>query len=140
MDYVEEGRADELMANVVRPGFNAFVGRAFERLARRALLALNARGALPARFERIGPWWSRGTEIDLVGLSEATGDLLACEVTWSALGRRDADRELDRLREKVAEIPWRRGERREHYCLVARRIDTVPEDGVLTLDAGDVMG
>ena len=45
---------------------------------------LNRRRAAPIVFHRIGRWWHRALEIDLVALNAETGDTLFVECTWTS--------------------------------------------------------
>jgi hypothetical protein len=49
--------------------FNSFVGEAFEDIAGELLLELNKSGRLPFSFSKLGRWWYREEEIDLVALN-----------------------------------------------------------------------
>jgi len=87
------------------------------------------------RFERLGSWWTRNQEIDIVGLNEETGDIIFGECKWSRHVVRKSV--LTDLRRKAAEVPWRRENRREHFILFSRRgfqrdlIDVARKEGVL---------
>ena len=120
-DYVEEGRVKELMENIIEPQFNTFVGHAFEKLARNALLHKNAKKQLPAYFENIGPWWEGETEIDIVGINKATKDILFAEVKWSEMDGLDVTRLVAELKEKVGKVDWKKNDRKEHYMIIAKK-------------------
>lgn len=144
LDYVEEGRVDELMQAIVMPNLNSFVGRAFEGLARRAMIELNKRKELPFSFERIGPWWHRGVEIDLVALNNRSREILFTEVKWTDLGGRDVERLMRGLEKKAERVGWRKRARKEHYGLVAKKIEGKKglrgRHGWLLLDLDDMAG
>ncbi len=106
-------------------------GRAWERIAEEHMLLLRARGELD--FDRIGGWWWKGTEIDLVAVDEKNSTVYFVECKW---GEADAHT-LARLRAKAQAFPWKRGERREVYIIYARRargIPTEPDTLVYTLE------
>jgi len=46
------------------------------------LIDLNKNNQLPFKALKIGRWWDKGEEIDLVALSE-NGEYLFCECKWS---------------------------------------------------------
>jgi len=77
------GLADAVLAQRVQPTFDQFVSYAFEDAAR-AYVAQVARanqlGFLP---ERVGSWWERAAEVDVVAVSDADGALLLGECKWS---------------------------------------------------------
>jgi hypothetical protein len=75
--------ADAVLAQRVRPTFDQFVSYAFEDAARAHIAQLaraNQLGFLP---ERVGSWWDRAAEVDVVAVSDADGALLLGECKWS---------------------------------------------------------
>ena len=127
------------MRNTIEPELNAFVGRAFERIARNALLKLNSNGKLPAYFERFGPWWSGDSEMDIVGVNNKTKDLLLCEVKWADLDGREVERIAAGLKEKAKLVGWQNKARKEHYCIIAKRIKGKPKTAVTLLELKDIL-
>ena len=59
-----------------------FMGFAFENITRELLLDLNRENRVP--FSRIGRWWDRQSEIDLVALNPETRQTLFVECKWTA--------------------------------------------------------
>ena len=75
--------ADAVLAQRVRPTFDQLVSYAFEDAARAHVAQLaraNRLGFLP---ERVGSWWDRAAEVDVVAVSDADGALLLGECKWS---------------------------------------------------------
>jgi len=78
------GLADAVLAQRVQPTFDQFVSYAFEDAARAFVARLaraNQLGFLP---ERVGSWWERAAEVDVVAVSDTDGALLLGECKWSA--------------------------------------------------------
>lgn len=80
---LEMGLADAVLEQRVRPVFDQFVSYAFEEAAREYVARLARVGELPFLPERIGAWWGRGEEIDVVAISDAEGAVLVGECKWS---------------------------------------------------------
>ncbi len=98
-------------------------GRAWESIAAEHMMLLRQRGELS--FDRLGGWWWKNTEIDLVAVDEASSTVYFVECKWG-----EADQHtLARLRAKAAVFPWRRGSRREVYILYARRVRGINAGG-----------
>lgn len=72
----------------------------FEEVAREFMVELNKADKLPFRFTRIGRWWHRGEEIDLVALNERERKALFIEVKWKVLSEREARGILKDLKRK----------------------------------------
>jgi len=107
--FLELGETGYVMEEIKKT-FNAFVGLAFEEIAAEFLRMFNN--------YRVGKWWYKDTEIDLVGLRE--GEVAFFEVKWRDMSYGDAINLLRRLEEK-AEAVKLKGKRR--YGLIARKIE-----------------
>ncbi len=68
----------------MQPVFDAFVGQAFEVAAQAHVARLARRGRLPFLPERVGRWWRRDDEIDVVAISDTDKALLVGECKWSS--------------------------------------------------------
>jgi len=118
--------------------FNAYVGRAFEEMAKEFLIELNKRGKLPFKFERIGRWWHKNEEIDLVALNEREKKVLFVEVKWKELNERKARgilKDLEMKSELVGLNEWEK-----FYGLVAKSLEGKGElraEGFSVWDLGD---
>jgi len=133
-DLIELGRAEEVLAGIERD-LNAYVGRIFEDIAREFL-----RDVFKGRYMRLGRWWHRGEEIDIVALNDVNKEAGFFEVKWSELGRRNVKRILAELRRKADLVDWRVDDRVEHFGIVGKKIrgkDGLREQGFLVYDLED---
>ncbi|WP_456452986.1 ATP-binding protein [Thermococcus sp.] len=122
----------------LRKDFNVYLGEVFEEIAKQFLIRLNAKGELPFRFTKIGRWWDKKEEIDLIAINSLTGEAAFFEVKWKNLSYRDALRVLKKLEEKSEKLGIDgKGKR---YGLVAKHLDEKEElrgEGYLAFDMGD---
>ncbi len=77
------GLAGAVLAQRVQPTFDQFVSYAFEEAARAYVARLARAGELSFLPERIGSWWDRSGEVDVVAISQTDGALLLGECKWS---------------------------------------------------------
>ena len=118
--------------------FNTYVGRAFEGIAKQFLVEMNKSGALPFGFTKIGRWWKKGEEIDLVALNEREKKALFVEVKWKNLDTREARgilRDLERKGELVGFDGWKKW-----YALIAKEVNgkgTLGDEEWMVWDLGD---
>jgi len=110
---IEEGRQDWLVDNVIRPRMDEFTGPIFEVVARETLQAMDRAGQLPFRLVKLGRWWDKEAEIDLVGIGEK--DNLFCEVKWSDYV--DASEAVRKLQGKAAGTGLHG---KPHFCVIGR--------------------
>lgn len=137
---IEMGELKKVLDRI-NADFNSFVGKAFERVARRFLAGLNFKGILPFRCSTMGRWWHKGEEIDLVGTDEKAGKILFVECEWRDLTAKRAEGILAELEEKAAAVDWLRGRRSEFYGVIAKGIEgkeRFREDGFLVYDLQDI--
>ncbi len=79
---IEFGEAERLIQEVLRPGWDRFVGSAWEELARRHVYELAAERSLPFWPEEVGSWWSSQAQIDVVAVHSGRRSALLGEARW----------------------------------------------------------
>lgn len=77
------GLTDAILAQRVRPDLDHFAAVAFEEAAQAHLARLARRGDLPFIPERIGGWWERDAEMDVLAISRTEKQALVGECKWS---------------------------------------------------------
>jgi AAA+ ATPase superfamily predicted ATPase len=70
------------------------------------------------RFDKVGKWWSKGVEIDLLALDEEKKEVVFCECKWRE--KRPDIADLERLREKAAFVNWNKGARFEKFVFFSK--------------------
>ncbi|WP_148233422.1 ATP-binding protein [Pyrococcus sp. NA2] len=128
-----EGALEDFNAN-----FNRYLGYAFEEIAKQFLIEINRAGKLPFKFTKIGRWWHKNEEIDLVALNERGKGALFVEVKWKDLSEREAKRILKDLERKSRLVGLEGWEK--WHGLVAKGIEgkeELREEGFLVWDLGD---
>ena len=136
-EEIESGFPDGALEEF-RTNFNHYLGFAFEEIAKQFLIELNRGRKVPFRFTKIGRWWYKGEEIDLVALNEREKKALLIEVKWKRLNERDALgilKDLERKAELVGLDGWKK-----HYGIVAKEIEGeegLREGGYIVWDLED---
>lgn len=102
--YLRHMGPERAWSDLIRPRLDAYFGLCFERLCREALPWLYLREGVSASFE-VGEYWSKETQIDVVGLrDDGWTDLGECK--WgSVASRRRVEQDLQ---QKMAAFPNRR--------------------------------
>jgi len=135
---IESGFLD-MPVNVFRRDFNKYLGEVFEEESVKILYSYLIKKGYGVT--RIGKWWYRDTEIDIVAVDENTGMVVFAEVKWAKLSLREARRILANLMVKAEKFPWRKDRRNEKFCLIAREIvgkDVLRSEGYFVLDLKDI--
>ncbi|WP_456326337.1 ATP-binding protein [Palaeococcus sp. (in: euryarchaeotes)] len=118
--------------------FNKYLGEVFESVAKQFLIRLNTEGKLPFRFTKIGRWWDKKVEIDLVAINSITGEVGFFEVKWRELSYGRAKKVLKALKEKSTHIKLETEKR--HYGLIAKGVEEkekLRDEGFLVFDLKD---
>ncbi len=116
----------------IRQRYPEYVGRTFERFC-----MLSLRRIYPGRFNKVGRWWYKDREIDIVAMNNKTTELLFCECKWQ--DGVNARRVLQDLRCKAEEVKWRDKGRNETYAIFAKSFDQrVEEEDVALFDLEDM--
>ncbi|MBI3413669.1 MAG: ATP-binding protein [Candidatus Aenigmarchaeota archaeon] len=127
---IEEGRHEELISSI-KTDLNQYVSAVFEKVCKQLLWDIS----LPVRFDKLGRWWHKDREIDLVGLNEKTKEILFAECKWQ--DKVNPEKILQELKEKAEYVDWNNGKRKEHFCIIAKSFSKRPK-GVILLDLNDL--
>ena len=133
---IEEGFSDSALHDF-RKNFNTYLGFVFEDL----ILRLFKEGRFRIfPFTKIGKWWHKDREIDIIALNEKTREILFGECKWKS--RINAEKICKELVEKAEHVEWHRGRRKEILAVFAKsfskRIDEFEDRKVLCFDLRDL--
>jgi len=81
---IEQGLVDKVSKAVSRDFGESTLPLAWEETARMMVVEMARRGRLPLTPTRVGSWWGRGEEIDIVALNEKTKEILFAECKWQS--------------------------------------------------------
>ncbi|WP_298434764.1 ATP-binding protein [Geobacter sp.] len=113
--FVEERELDYLIEKKIKPRLDIFTSQTFEEICRSYV----KKGFLDGlKFNQVGRWWTKDTEIDIVGLNEDDNSILFGEVKWS-VNKVGVDILAD-LRRKAPLVEWGGEGRRECFALFSR--------------------
>ena len=113
---LETGRIDEAAA-VINRDLDHFTSAAYEEICRSAVARGLFDAATGSTWGRVGRWWSRTAELDLLAAAPGDSAVLFGEVKWSR--RPVGTNVLARLEETAATVPIAHGARRS-YTLFSR--------------------
>ena len=129
--YREEIEADrEAYLEFVKKDYPRYMGRIFEIFVEKSL-----RDATGMSFSRVGRWWQKEEEIDIVGINEHNRDILFAECKWKK--NVDASSILKELKRKAENVRWYDQNRKEHYAIFARSFKRRTK-GCMCYDSEDI--
>lgn len=113
-----------------------YFGKRFEGFVRREFVPRILPGS------RVGRWWWKGEEIDVVSVDDQEHGIVFGECKWGALDRREARGVLTRLEAKAEKVRHERYPK-ERYLLVAGSVEgkeELQDEGCLVYDLADIEG
>jgi len=105
----------------VKENLRRVFGVRFEDIAKEFLTWLNRAEKLPFKFTKIGRWWHKSEEIDLVAVNESLRKVLFVEVKWRDLGERETRGILKDLGRKFKLMGLEGWE--AHFGLIGRNVE-----------------
>jgi Predicted ATPase (AAA+ superfamily) len=120
LSSIEEGIFD---VNTIKQSYNVYLGEVFEEVCRQFLIK-NRERIFP--FTKIGKWWYKDKEIDIVAFNEHSKEILFCECKWKE--EVNAKEILQELKEKAQYVDWNKNERKVYYAIFAKSFKKKAED------------
>lgn len=77
----------------IRNQLPLIVAPIWETIARQHLLVASGQGQLPFSVQEVGSWWTRNTQVDVIGVNRQTRQVVFGEVRWrsTAVTQKDVD-------------------------------------------------
>jgi len=115
-EEIEEKPASVLQK--IKTEYPTYMGPIFEDAARKHIKKITT-----IDFTKLGKWWYKDQEIDLVALNENTKEIVFFECKWKNLRYTQSLTILKELQEKAESVEWQNKKRTEHYGLIAKTIE-----------------
>jgi AAA+ ATPase superfamily predicted ATPase len=133
--YKEEIEEDVTMVlTVLEREYSVYMGKIFENVCKILLRNL----PIPLFEEpgtKIGTWWYKDKEIDIVAINKKKKDILFGECKWK--DKVNAEKILSQLKEKSNHLKWHNQERKEHFAIFAKSFSEKSKD-CLCFDVKDL--
>lgn len=135
---VELGLTEQL-TKMIMDDINNFFATRFEFFAREFLVELSKKGELPFEIWKIGRWWRKKYEIDIVAIGPKNKAYLAIACRWGKLTLRKALTEIEKTKQHAAYMKI--SGQKAYYGIIAKEIqkkETLRELGYLVWDIRDI--
>ncbi|MDP3297234.1 MAG: ATP-binding protein [Thermodesulfovibrionia bacterium] len=114
--FVEEEDIDYVIRNKIRPELDIFVSQTYEDVCRSYVRKGFLKGM---KFNRVGRWWIKDAEIDVIGINEDDNAILFGEVKWSE--KPVGVNILNELKAKAEKVQWGNSKTSKHFVLFSRK-------------------
>lgn len=114
-DLLETGQEDFVLQKLKQSFIENHVSYIYENVCREIVWDMNGNGVM---FNRVGRWWNKDTEIDIVAYDSGGEDILFGECKYSKNPK--GIEVLADLKEKARDVEWNKGNRKEHYVIFSK--------------------
>lgn len=115
MSFLERGNEEVVLDKLHKSFVKNHVAFVYEDVCREQMWELNAAGAWPFQFSRVGRYWDSHTEIDVAAIDPEGKNLILGECKfWKEPVGLSVLQELER---KAQDVPWERSARKTWYIL-----------------------
>ncbi len=118
---------DKIMRDI-----DKYASYTWESIAEEHLWLLNQTHEIS--FTKIGKWWHKDIEIDLIALDEENKTAYFIECKWTR--KNITKKHLEKLREKANKTPWKKW--RHKYIFYTLTTPTLPEEDTIIYTLGDI--
>jgi len=101
LSELEAGDVDGVFEYSIKPFIDSFASKAFENVCIQFLRSLNIKGMLPIRFKKIGRWWEKDCEIDIIAFSNKE-ECIVGECKW--LSSKVGINDYEHLKSKIVKL------------------------------------
>ncbi len=116
-DFIEMNRVNEL-SDIIKNDLDTYIGHTFEDISINFLIKNNGR---IIKFDKIGKWWYKDSEIDIVALNNLNNEIIFFECKWKTLSDYDVNNILLKLKDKAKNVKWKNS-RKEKFGVIAKEI------------------
>jgi AAA+ ATPase superfamily predicted ATPase len=134
---LEIGNTDYVL-NKIRDDCNTYLGHAFEQAASEFLTEMKKKQLLSFSFTKLGKWWLKDKEIDIIAIDEEQSATTFFEVKWSTLSKQECKKTIQNLEGKSSSFRW--DHKKENYGIIAKKVaqkEHLRDKGYLVFDLKD---
>lgn len=113
---IESGETKHLI-HLIKSEFDVYVASAFEDVCKQALKNLSVKKDFPFSIQKVGRWWHKEEEIDIVAVNDDEKAILFGECKWSK--KQVKIKTVKELERKSERIEWKR-RRKEYFIFFSR--------------------
>ncbi|MCD6477143.1 MAG: ATP-binding protein, partial [Candidatus Aenigmarchaeota archaeon] len=107
LSSIEEGIFN---INIIKKDYDNYLGFIFEDVAKQFIVNKKI-----IDFQKIGKWWHKDKEIDVIALDNNKKEILLCECKWKS--KINALKICKELNEKSKYVQWNNNKRKEYYAI-----------------------
>ncbi|MDD2433146.1 MAG: DUF234 domain-containing protein [Clostridia bacterium] len=115
LSYIESGNEKLAMKKIRQNLVDNHISYVYEDICREEMWQYNAEVKWDFHFDKIGRWWNKNTEIDIVAFDSTGNDIIFGECKyWQNRVGIDV---LTNLAKKAKAVEWKAGNRKNHFAI-----------------------
>lgn len=111
---LEIGKVDEVI-KILEKRINILESVVYEKVCQEIYRKLENK---MIKVDKLGRWWEKDREIDIVGINSKTNEIIFGEAKWSE--KKVGTNIFTDLKKKSEFVDWRKGNRREYFILFSK--------------------
>lgn len=113
-----EETPNQVLKKEIMPSLDKFTSKTFEEISIEAVWKMIRENNLPFKCTKVGRWWYKEDELDILGLNEKEKIALFGECKWkeNPVGMS----EFKNLKETAQKVKWKNTNRDEHYIIFSK--------------------
>lgn len=116
-ELIETNQQEQVLKQINQT-LNQHISFIFEDVGRQAIQELNKQEKLPFDAIKIGRYWYKDNEIDIIALNQNTKEILFAECKYKE--NVEQEKILKKLKTKAKQVKWFNEERKEYYVIIAK--------------------
>lgn len=117
-NYLEMENTDYVLNKIKNNFINNHVSFVYEKVCLEKIWQMNESNMFGFKILKLGKWWNREDEIDIVGYNDETKDIIFGECKYLDI-EVDVDVFFD-LIDKARKVQWSKNNRKEHYIIFSK--------------------
>lgn len=115
LNYIESGHSELVMKKIRANLTDSHIAYVYEDICIEKMWELNAGETWDFHFDKVGRWWNRNAEIDIVAIDKAGNNIIFGECKyWKRKVGIDV---LTELEQKSEQVEWKKGVRKNHFII-----------------------
>jgi AAA+ ATPase superfamily predicted ATPase len=96
MSELIDSGTHHIVESIIKPDLNRFMGSVFEKVCKQFMTKLKGEGHAPFYFTKLGRWWEKAEEVDMVAFDQDRNLLIGeCKWTSSPVGTKILHKMID---------------------------------------------
>ncbi len=118
LNYIESGHSELAMKKIKLNMVDGHIAYVYEDICTEKMWEMNSNDVWNFHFDKIGRWWDKNTEIDIVAMDTSENNIIFAECKYWTSSKVGID-VLTALEQKAQKVEWKKEIRKNYFVLFA---------------------